>query len=170
MEMEKETDMLSQQEEMPLAVFALLDSTTAFIKVFSPQPFHSLLSFVKMIIQNTHQNHINIITADKLAVIHLPSNSFIHTSLVFSLCSLFFAFLFPLWNSHQSELQLSAYVTVQSFLPSHGLGHMKRSQSRIFNQTLYSIMTSFFNCTACDKVHFGVMYWAKHLAFGDMNI
>lgn len=57
MEMEEETDMPSQQEEMPPAVSAVLDSTTELIKVFffSPQPFHSLLSFVKMIIRNTCQ-------------------------------------------------------------------------------------------------------------------
>lgn len=164
--MEEETDILSQQE-MPPAVFALLDSTTELIKVFS-QPFHS---FFCKDDNPKYKNHINVITADKLAVIHLPSSSFIHTSLVFSLCGLFFCLYFStLWNSLQSELQLSAYVTEHIFLPSHGLGHMKRWQSRIFNETLYAIMTSFFSCTACDKAHFGVMYWAKHLAFGAMNI
>lgn len=83
--MEEETDILSQQE-MPPAVFALLDSTTELIKDFS-QPFHS---FFCKDDNPKYKNHINVITADKLAVIHLPSSSFIHTSLVFSLCGLFF--------------------------------------------------------------------------------
>lgn len=95
-------------------------------------------------------------------LMHLPSSSFIHTSL----CVLFFAnILHSLWNTLQSELQLYAIC-----LPTtHGLGHIKRSQSRIFTETLYSIIASFFNGAACDNDHFGVTYWAKHLAFEDVN-
>lgn len=69
MEMEEEVDVLSQQEEMPPAVSAVLDSTTELKKgFFSP-------SFTLM---------------------HLPSRSFIHTSL----CVLFFAFIFALFMKY----------------------------------------------------------------------
>lgn len=53
MEIEEETDMLNQHEEMPPAASAFLASTTELIGVFFPNLF--FLSSVKTIIRNTRQ-------------------------------------------------------------------------------------------------------------------
>lgn len=81
---------------MPPAVSALLDSTTELINFFSPNLFILFYVLFEILLKN----HFNVITADKLAVIHLRSGSFIHTSHEFSLCGLFFAFILPLCEIH----------------------------------------------------------------------